>query len=439
MFRYQQKTALTPSLARQAEKDSILSSCCTSMGDVPFTDAAIIILYANMLGASDTFTMITTSLVPLAIGFFTIPSAWITLRTSSYQQTILRATFFSLLLFGVIVCAPFFGNASVMVLLLALAVFSIFHTIYISAWFPLLDTFLTQERRSTYLGKMRFSWQLSAAMLLGGIGMVIGKSPSIRVLQAVMLFSMFIFAFKLYFIARIPNFKTETSRKEVNFKEGLNMALANKPLAGYSVYLFILNLAAYGTIPLVTLYMKKGLQAPDNIIVFISSITLAGMLVGSFFAGSIIRRHGIKMTFLAVHVIYAVTNLSLFFMSKGIMPDAWLYFTIASILFLYSFTFACANISSSSEMMALANPDNKVMAMAFCNSFYYAGSGLSRFMSSIILGSGALALSWNSMGMTFCHYQTLFLVYAVCIVFAASLLVVVPAIFPKGEYIYTIH
>ncbi|OQA84109.1 MAG: Major Facilitator Superfamily protein [Lentisphaerae bacterium ADurb.Bin242] len=438
MFRYQQKTELTPSLARQAERDSIFSSCCTSMGDVPFTDAAIIILYANMLGASDTFTMITTSLVPLAIGFFTIPAAWITLR-SSYQQTILRASFFSLLLFGVIVCAPFFRSAAVMVLLLALAVFSVCHTVYLSAWFPMLDTFLTQERRSIYLGRMRFSWQLSSALLLGGIGMVIGKNPSVGMLQMVMLFSMCIFAFKLYFIARIPNFKSESGRKELSFKEGLDMALANKPLAGYSVYLFILNLAAYGTIPLVTLYMKKALHAPDNIIVFISSITLTGMLVGSFFAGWIIRRYGIKKTFLAVHVIYAVTNLALFFMSKGIMPDSRLYFTIAAILFLYSFTFACANISSSSEMMALANPNNKVMAMAFCNSFYYAGSGLSRFMTSLILGSGALAASWTSMGMTFCHYQTLFLVYAICVVFAASLLVVVPAIFPKGEYIYTIH
>jgi len=41
--------------------------------------------------------------------------------------------------------------------------------------------------------------------------------------------------------------------------------------------------------------------------------------------------------------------------------------------------------------------------------------------------------------MKICHYQTLFLLYAVAIVFAAIFLVVVPAIFPKGEYVYDVH
>jgi hypothetical protein len=38
--------------------------------------------------------------------------------------------------------------------------------------------------------------------------------------------------------------------------------------------------------------------------------------------------------------------------------------------------------------------------------------------------------------MKFCHYQTLFLIYAVCIMFAAMLLIIVPAVVPKGKYSY---
>jgi hypothetical protein len=41
-------------------------------------------------------------------------------------------------------------------------------------------------------------------------------------------------------------------------------------------------------------------------------------------------------------------------------------------------------------------------------------------------------------GLNISHYQTLFLLYAICIVFAAALLIVVPAIFPKGEYHYSV-
>ncbi len=442
MFNYLKRLKWTPELGRRAERDTIFSSCCTAMGDVPFTDAAIIILYANLLGASDSFTMVTTSLLPLAIGFFSIPASYVTMHTGTYQRTILLVTGFSLAMFGVVVAAPWFGSWAVLVLLAALSLFAIGHTIYISAWFPLLDTFLTHDRRSSYLGRMRFSWQSTSALLLLGIGAVIGKNPPIGALQLVMLFSMTVFAVKLWFIARVPCFERSErpGRKETpSFREGLKAALENKPLTGYSVYLFILNLAAYGTIPLATLYLKKALAAPDNVIVFISSITLGGMLTGSFCAGPIIRRWGIRNTFLFVHVFYALTNFGLFFMSRGVLPDGWLFGVIGGILFLYSFVFACANISSSSEMMSLATPGNKVMAMAFCNSFYYAGCGLSRFLTSVILGSGALASSWTLGGLAVSHYQTLFLVYAVCVGFAAALLVVVPAIFPKGEYIYAIH
>ena len=260
-------------------------------------------------------------------------------------------------------------------------------------------------------------------------------------LQLTMLFSMIIMGMKLYFIGAIPQFLpredvVKNSAPQPGFKEGLRIALTNKPLCGYSVYLFILNLAAYGTIPLTTLYLKKSLGAPDNVIVLISSLVLTGMLIGSFFVGNIIQKFGIKKVFLMVHLVYALVNFSLFLLGRSLIAGDLIYYLVGGILFIYSITFACANISTSSEMMALATPGNKVMAMAFCNAFYYSGMGLSRLMTSLILGSGALAANWAIGSMAFTHYQTLFLLYAVCILFAAALLVVVPAVFPKGEYIY---
>lgn len=435
---YREKTEFTPENISRAKKYCTLSSCCTAMGDVPFTDAAVIILYANALGAGDGFTMVTTSLVACVMGVLAIPAAWLTLQMRSYQQVILRATLLSLLMFGGVVCAPYFGRASVPMLILFLVLFAIFHAIYLSAWFPLLDTFLTHDTRSRYLGNMRFTWQLGSSVLLFLIGLFIGKAPSVKQLQMVMLFCMAIFAFKLWFIAEVPNLRHH-EEKTMSFRLGLATALANKSLTGYSVYQFILNLAAYGTIPLVSIYLKRALHAPDNVIVFISSVTLAGMLTGSLCAGPMIQRFGIRNVFLFVHAMYAFTNFTLFFLGKGVLPDNIMYIVITCLQFLYSFTFACANISSSSEMMALATPGNKVMAMAFCNSFYYAGQGLSRILTSAILGSGILAPFWVCGGQTFSHYQTIFLMYGVCILFAATLLVVVPAIFPKGKYIYAIH
>ena len=56
-FPFQKTIPLTLEEAKKAERNTICSACCTSMGDVPFVDAAIIILYANMLGANDMFSM----------------------------------------------------------------------------------------------------------------------------------------------------------------------------------------------------------------------------------------------------------------------------------------------------------------------------------------------------------------------------------------------
>lgn len=108
-FPYQKTIPLTLDEAKKAERNTILSACCTSMGDVPFVDAAIIILYANMLGANDMFSMVTTSLSPMAIGLFSLLATMFTGK-QNYQKTILQVTSISLVMFGMIVLAPFFGK-----------------------------------------------------------------------------------------------------------------------------------------------------------------------------------------------------------------------------------------------------------------------------------------------------------------------------------------
>ena len=140
-FPFQKTIPLTLDEAKKAERNTICSACCTSMGDVPFVDAAIIILYANMLGANDMFSMVTTSLSPMAIGLFSLLATMFTGK-QNYQKTILQVTAISLIMFGMIVLAPFFGTWSVAVLLISLSLFSVIHTLYIAAWFPLLSTIL---------------------------------------------------------------------------------------------------------------------------------------------------------------------------------------------------------------------------------------------------------------------------------------------------------
>ena len=421
----------TPELRRKGENATILSACTGALGDVTLTDSAVIILFAAMMGAGDMFSMLTTAIMPFMSGIMLIPMAWLASKWGIYRQ-IVWCCAISAVGYYLIVATPFFGSWGVPIMIGTLALYSLLHTGYVACWFPILDSILTPERRGAYLSKMRFLWQLSSVVFLFIVGKLLPKEPVMWQLQLALLAAAFIFSFRAYFLWRVPVFVQE-KKEAFGFHDGLATALGNKALTAYSAYLFILNLAAFGTIPLSVLYLRNHLKAPDNIIVMISAVTFGGMLIGSLWAGKIIKTIGIKATLLAIHFTFWITNFCLFFIGKGTTVT---YAVITLLMLLYCFTYAAANVATTSEMMALATPGNKTMAMAVCGSLSSLGGGLSRAISSLILGAGILAPQWSFKGVQFCHYQTLFLIYASCILFAAVFLLIVPAIIPKGQYRY---
>lgn len=422
----------TPENCSKAETYATLSSCCGFLGEVTLTDSAIIILFAGMLGASDMVSIITTSFLPLFNGFLIIPMAWLATKWGG-RKLILTSCISASAAYFMAVTAPFWGAFAVAVLVGMIVIFAFSLTGFIASWFPLLDTFVKSDKRTIFFSKMRFTHQITAVSFLFLVGFLIGKEPPAWKLQLILLAGAIIFTGRAFFISRIPRFTTPQKEEALGFKEGLIKVLENKPLTGFSIYLFMLNLAAHGTIPLMMLYLKKQLNAPDNVVVFISATTLVGMLLGYLCANKIIKRWDVKGTLLGIHISYIFVNTALFLISEG---SAGTFVATAILLFFYSFMVALASIVTSSEMMALASPANKTMAMAFCGSFYYGGSGFSRLVSSLMLGSGLLAPEWKLGGMLVCHYQTLFFIYALFILLAAVFLISVPAIFPNGQFAY---
>lgn len=421
----------TPELRRKAERDTILSACTGALGDVTLTDSAVIILFAAMMGAGDMFSMLTTAIMPFMNGLLLIPMAYVATRVGIHRLIVWSCAV-SALGYFLIVATPFFGSWGVAIMITTLTLFAMLHSGYVACWFPILDTILTPERRGTYLSKMRFLWQLSSVAFLFAVGRMLPKEPALWQLQLALLAAAVIFSGRAFFLSRVPVFVQE-KKEGFGFYDGLVTALGNKALTAYSSYLFLLNLAAFGTIPLSVLFLKNHLKAPDNIIVMISAVTFGGMLLGSILAGKIIKSWGIRTTLIAIHATFWLTNTCLFFIGTG---NTFTYILITFLMLLYCFTYAAANVATTSEMMAMATPGNKTMAMAVCGSFSSIGGGLSRVISSVILGAGILAPEWTIKGMKFCHYQTLFLIYAVCILFAAMLLIIVPAVVPKGKYAY---
>lgn len=393
-------------------------------------DSAIIILFATILGAGDMLSMITTSTQGIASCLLLIPAAYLSGKLG-YKKTIIQFTAVSAVTIMLLAASPWFSGYAKMMLLLAIIFFSVCQTVYAAAWFPLVDGFVIKPERGDFFGILRFSWQTFAVIFCFVCSLIIGKNPEIWMLQVIIAISGLGLLGRMFYIAKIPDGHQE--KETIKFTEGIFEAIANKSLAGFSVYICCLYLAAYSTPPLTFIYIKKYLLVADNVIILISSLALVGTLFGFLTAGKLIDKIGIKRMLLFIHFFFALVNLTLFFIGTY---STFNLILITALLMTYGFAAACSSVAISTEMMELASPNNKAMSMAFCGSCFSAGTGGSRLLASLILGSGLLAPEWFIGAMKISHYQTLFLVYGCAIMFVCLLLVLVPAIFPKGNYRY---
>jgi len=410
----------------KAGRLATISSCCGFLGEVTLTDSAVIILFAGTLGAGDMLSLMTTSILSLLNGLCVIPMAWIASRIGA-RTLIIRSCALASVAYFLAAASPFLGSFAAPFLLAMIAFFSLCFTGLVAGWLPFLDSFLRPEDRVAFLGKMRFCHQATAAAFLFAVGLLIGKTPSLWSLQLVVLIGATAFAARIFFVAKMPVFAERKPPEGLNFKEGLLKAIGNKPLSCFSVYLFVLNLAAYGTVPLTMIFLKRRLLAPDNVIVMISACALAGMLLGFLSGRAVIGKLKVKGALLLFHGVFALANMAMFMVGEA---STGAYVAIGAILTAYNFAVAGASVVSSAEMMAMSSPENKTMDIALSGAFFYGGCGLSRMLSSLVLGSGALAAEWSVRTLKVCQYQTLFLVYAGAVVFAAAFLIIVPSIFP---------
>jgi len=421
---------LTSFQRSRAKSDAIKSACWGALSSVMIQDSAIIILFATILGAGDMLSMVTTSTQGIASCLLLIPAAYMSGKLG-YKKTIMQYTAFGAAMIMLLAASPWFGGFGKPVLLISIILFSVCMTVYGAAWFPLLDGFLLKEDRGGFFGILRFSWQTFAAIFCFACGLIIGENPKIWMLQLIIAISAVGLLGRMYYVGRIPDGHQE--KENIKLMEGISEAISNKPLTGFSVYICCLYLAAYSTPPLTFIYIKNYLLVPDNILIIISSLALVGTILGFLSAGKVIDKIGIKRMMLFIHFFFAIVNLTLFFIGTNTVFNLVL---ITVLLAIYGFFIGCSSIAISTEMMELASPNNKAISMAFCGSCYAAGTGGSRLLSSLILGSGILAPQWFLGSMKFSHYQTLFLGYGCAIMFVCLLLVLVPAIFPKGNYRY---
>ncbi|OQA86681.1 MAG: Major Facilitator Superfamily protein [Lentisphaerae bacterium ADurb.Bin242] len=423
---------LTGKERRKARFNAIASAWCGCVSELMLDGNAIIILYITMLGGDDTFSMFSTSITGIAYVLLLIPSAGLSDRIGLKRSNTI-ACYVGAASFVGLALVPLAGPAARYLAIGFIFLYCLSRPLYVSVWFPLLDNFLRPADRGRFFSRMRFSYMILNTLLFFGLGLVMGKNPPVWILQVSIAIGGLLVLGRLYFMNKLPVDPKLGTSASYDLKKAFDISVKNAPLVGFSIYSCFLSAAVCSTLPLSIIYLKNHLKVTADIIMIITAVSMAALIVGYYFSGTLLRKLGTKRMVVLIHVTYMLVPFGLFFCNNN---QTGTVIAIAALQFVYNYNFACFNVLFASEMLALARPGNKTMAMAFCNTFSSGGAAMGRIVTSLLLGSGMLASEWMFRGTKICYFQSMFLIYSFSAALCLLLLFLVPAVVPRHEDYY---
>jgi len=413
--------------AQKAMRYAVLSACWGAISQVMVKDSSVIIIFAGMIGAGEMVSLLSTSLQDLMVCLTMLMFAALSRRIGIKKQIIIATTIAAVALFGV-AASPAISSGTEPLMIVCLCLFSLGIAAYLSAWFPLLENIVPSDQRGLFFGRMRVTWQIVAFGFIFSSAWFVGKYATVPRMQIIIAAAAAALLVRIWCVYRIP-FK-EKREPSVPLLESIRAAVSNKPLMGFGVYLLFLYTAANGTVPVCFLFARNFLKLPDNFIVALSALAMTGLIAGFFLGGKMVHRYGTKGVFLCAHIGFAVLNILLLSIRSAHSSSPVF---LAIIIILYSCGIASASIAVSSQLLSLALPENKAVSIALGYTLYSAGLALSRVFASVTLGSGILSDRWSFAGINFTRYHSLFLIYAVGVLLAISLLVMIPGMVRQVE------
>ena len=409
----------------------IASECCGSIPGAMLTDSAVIIFFITQLGLGESFSVMTSSFRFLISGLLTIPCAYFAMYLGC-RQAVKLSSLTGTIAFLLLALSPFAGPYKGICAMACCILYCLALTIYSPAIWPLIDSTLEKGERIGFIGRNRFSWMICSSVFILLCGFLTDKDTPLWQLQLAIGAAALIAFGRYIFIGKIPDVGRAPAGK-LSFGKALKTAASNLPLCGFALYLFFLYLGAYALIPVGYIYLKRVLLVPANEVIIISGLAMGGTMTAYFLIGKITKLLSPGRIIPLVHGILLLNAGILF-----LLPSAWKCtpYIIGAVLVITSMTIAVSSAVTAGEILALARPDNKLMAVAFGNTIYQIGMGGGRFMASLLLGCGALCPSWTMWGMNLSNCQSLFLVSLIILFFALPLLLLVPSLIKERDYYY---
>ena len=416
---------------RKARIDAILSTIFGTISEQAIDTNTLLILYLMLLGGGDSFSMLSTAIVGLCGVFLSIPSAGI-VNKLGLRLSYSTAIYLQVTMLACIAGAPFFGSMAPAVVMSAFAVYCILRSLYAATWFPLLDNFLLAEERGRFFGNMRFIYMIFNMLLIFSVGFLMGEKPPLWIIQLYFVVAGAGLLWRKIFLDRLP-YSCDVATTRVEILPALKISLANSALVGFSFYLGFLTLAALSAFPLAVVYMKSCLGLGAQTIMIITSLGIGGQIAAYGAVGFLMKNMPRKYFTLMIHLIFLLVIGGLLLTSP---EQSWNSYLLGVLFFFNGMAAAFLNCLASTEMLSLARPGNKVMAMAFTTTFQSIGNAVGRLGMTLLMASGMLAPVWQCGNRSLTYFHTLFIFSFVMTLLGLLFLVLTPAMVPERSDYY---
>ncbi len=408
----------------------IIANQCLGMVATALFQNGFFLNYFSKLGISSAAIAMLFAVPPLLSVFLLLPFAFYSDRFGKKRialggQLLIIASLLVMMAAG-------WGDArsAMLAVVASLMVFSVGGSLQGASWFALLNPIIPKEIRGRFFGRMRVIFQLVSILFTLLITRALKLSEAMAMFQ-ILLGIVFVGSILRFFTyARIP--ELEDVRGEAGHRQAFGKALAAvMAVPGYVrfngyVFLIILFTAA---VPIVFGLMQKDVFGftPAQI-TLMGTLFLAGSVVGCWFGGRLVDRHGVRFVLLVAHVAYAAVMFSM--LARHWMP--WpLPAHVGGCMLVFSLVGGMAGVAMTAETLALIPATNKALSSAFTMMLFNGGIALSGMFVSRAISWDALAPEWQMLGRTYTVYDSLILFFATMTLLMLATLGLVPPILKK--------
>ena len=401
------------------------------ISEVMLDSSAVIIIYIGMLGGGNMLTMLSTGFTGIMNMLLMIPAAAL-IGQIGMKKSVLIACVTGCAGFLLMAAAPLFGSYGKVIVVTGCLVYCLQRSLYGTAWYPMLDAFLRPQDRGSFFGTMRYSYMLVSGVLFFLLGKLMGKNPPMLLMQCILCVTGLFLLGRLYCMWHFPD-NTMEKNARLNIKYALGISIRNGPLTSYAVYACLLSIAYTSLVPVTLIYLKQYVGLSAGSVQIFSTTGIAGSIIGYFCYGFLLKKLKIKKMELLTHLIFIFAAYGMFLLNKDM--DRFLWFA-GFVYFMTNFAISCFMCNNSAELLALARPGNKPMAMAFLQTYQNVGTSTGRTGTSLIIGANLLASHWTFGKLSICNFQTFFLFYGVIATVILILLPTLPAVVPRRHDYY---